>query len=258
MTQAHKDEIQAWLQSDNKDFDIGYELFVRFGHNRALALFLARKRKLSKLEYELQKIMDRLVVKEAPGMPLKPVKQIVKVAEAKAKGTRDADVKLAEQGKLVVVHENRINYDELPEELKKLYDENLERYKKMRALHEKMKLATTDQERAEHRSALVYLDDKLAETWAILDNWAAGNGTEQAESQAKDAAEVAKEINAARSYLSRNVKGAEKLTGEKREKMLDNLRQRLDVLQKHKADLKPETRHEIFKLGLITDWREVQ
>jgi hypothetical protein len=58
-TLEYKKEIEAWLKSKDKDFDAGFELFVRFSHNRALAMQLARKRLLSKLEYELQKIAQR-------------------------------------------------------------------------------------------------------------------------------------------------------------------------------------------------------
>ena len=54
-----KEEIRAWLNSEEKDFDVGYELYARYGHNRALALQMARKRPLTKLIYELEKIIAR-------------------------------------------------------------------------------------------------------------------------------------------------------------------------------------------------------
>jgi len=253
LTQTYKDEIAAWLESEEKDFDAGFELFVRFGHNRAVAMFLARKRKLSKLEYELQKICERPFIKEAPVMPIKPVQQVLTVAKAKANGTHEAEVKLADQGKALAVADNTINYDDLPDEMKKLYDYNRESYKKMRALHEKMKLAETDDDRAEHRSALVYLDEKVSENWKVIDDYLTGKNQEATEQQATDAAEIAKEINAARSYLSRNVRGYAKLKGDKREKMFDNLKERVDVLKKHKAEIKKETREELFKIGLFTE-----
>ena len=256
-TQAYKEKINAWLKSEDKDFDIGYELFVRFAHNRALALFLARKRKLSKLEYELQKIADRAVLKEAPGVPIRPVKKVVQVANNKQTGVHDPGLKLEKHGKLLVVHDNRVNYDALPEEMKKVYDETRDRYKRMRAVHEQMKLAKTDDGRAQARSSLVYLDDKITEGWKILDDWSANKDKEQKQAEAKDVAEITKEINAARSYLSRNVKGAQKLEGVKREQMMDKLKIRLELLQKHKAEIKEATRKELFKVGLITDWRHV-
>lgn len=256
-TQAYKDEIKAWLNSEDQDFDLGYDLFVRFAHNRALALFLARKRKLSKLVYELQKIVDRDLIKEAPNMPIKPIKVVVKTAADKQSGVHEPGKRIEDNGRLKVAFDSKVNYEDLPEDMKKLYDATRDRYKRMRAVHEQMKLAKTDDGREQARSSLVYLDDKIAEGWKILDEWAASKDKEQVQAEAKEAAEITKEINAARSYLSRNVKGVEKLKGVKRDQMIDKLKMRLDLLQKHKAEIKEATRKELFKIGLLTDWRDV-
>lgn len=257
-TQAYKDEIKAWLESDEKDFYTGYELFVRFAHNRALALFLARKQKLSKLEYELGKICTRNFIKEAPGMPIRPIMKVVRISEDKKTGLHQINKIVNESSKLKIVQNNRVNYDDLPDELKQLYDESSEKYKRMRAVHEKMKLAKTDDAREQCRSSIVYLDDKITENWKVIDTWA-DNLTQDSEIQkAKETIELTKKINAARSYLSRNVNGFEKLEGVKREKMFDKLKLRFDTLKKHNASIKKATRDELFKIGLITDWRDVQ
>ena len=250
----YKKEIEAWLKSKNKDFDAGFELFARFSHNRALAMQLARLRRMSKLEYELQKIANREWLKESR---VWPIGKVQKAASRNEEHTK-VETQVEKTGKKLVVIDEKINYEDLPEDLKKLYDENREKYKIMRSLHEKMKLATKDQERAELRAELVRLDNLIAGNWEKLDTWAE-NPEEPEEDKGKipasagmtDPMEIGKELNACRSYLSRNVKKVAGLKGEKREKLLAKLAERVEILQKHKAEIKDATRMELAELGLI-------
>jgi len=62
-----------------------------------------------------------------------------------------------------------------------------------------------------------------------------------------------KDVNAARSYLSRNLKKIADLEGDKREKLIAKLKERVAVLVAHKAEIKEETRVELVKLGLLED-----
>ena len=260
-TLKYKEEIEAWLNSEEKDFDAGFELFARFSHNRALALQLARKRRLSKLEYELQKIVSRGFIRESR---VWPVNSVTKAADRNKEHT-ESENQLEETGKKLLVIDEKINYDELPEDMKKRYDENRETYKLMRAVHEKMKLATKDQERAELRAQLVTMDEKIFENWKTLDFWAAwgrlGNDLEKDTEEPPEPecetipepAELAKDLNACRSYLSRNVKKVATLEGKKREELLAKLAERVQTLQKHNADIKESTRKELEKLGLLNE-----
>jgi hypothetical protein len=68
-----------------------------------------------------------------------------------------------------------------------------------------------------------------------------------------DPAQLGKDLNACRSYISRNVKKVATLEGEKREKLMVKLAERVQTLQKHQAEVKEETRKELEKLGL---WNE--
>jgi hypothetical protein len=259
-------EIRAWLKSE-QDFDEGYELFVRFSHNRALALQLARIRRLSKLVYELEKIADRPFIKESPVMP---IKSIIRAGKRHGEHVEVAEMADGAEKKLVIISE-KVDYNELPENLKKLYDENTEAYKLMRAVHEKMKQAQKDGERAELRAQLIVFDDRIANNWQELDSWSTDKEAYEARRLAEiqgygnsntggedlpeitDPNEIAKDLNACRSFISRNLKNVAKLEGEKKEKLLKKLAERVATLQKHKADISGATKANLVELGLLDE-----
>lgn len=315
LTKQHKKEITAWLKKKNKDFEAGFELYTRFGHNRALALQMNRKKLLSKLVYELQKISDQPVIRESRVWPIgaiqKAVQKTVAARELKqAKKDRktvvqvkDADKivsdklnelesdagdivsdKLSElendseqvienakieieeiiQGKLKIISNGKeINFNELPPSLQTKWEENRDSYKLMRAVHEKMKLAQTDEERAKHRAELVELDDKIAANWKDIDNFATNiTGIETGDSETAETrdiiptpAELAKDLNACRSFISRNIQKVATLEGKKKEELLKKLAERTAVLLKYNAEMREETRAELVKLELLDENR---
>lgn len=248
-TAEYSKEIQNWMSS-GKDFNEGYLLFVRFSHNRAMALQFARKgaAMASKLEYELQKILDRGVIIDAPVMP---VKSIV-VAQDAAKEVAAVDTMIRNQDKKAERIDGKINAAELPEPLKVLYDQNSEKHKLMRSLHEQMKLAKKDGERAKLRKELVSLDDLVSSNWKAIDLFLeTGELPKVKEVKSDDpGTELYKQINAARSYVSRGINSIEKLTGEKREKSIGEMKARYAFLQEAKADVKPATLEALQKLGI--------
>jgi hypothetical protein len=246
------EEIKAWLDSEEKDFEAGYTLFVRFSHNRALALQIARKRLLTKLEYELEKIYKRKELKDSPVMPIGPVKKALAKAEDKETGVQQAGVIVeAAAGKVKIIKGGRIQYEDLPEELKKLYDENTDRYKRMRARHEQMKIAQTPDARAQRRSDIDYLDDGIAANWKVIDDWAAGKLNLDDLKKNDADKEVYKQINAARTYISREVKKVAKLEGEKRKKKVDAIIERIMILKKHNAKINDKTLQKLIELEIM-------
>ena len=248
------EEIKSWLEAETKDFEAGYLLFVRFSHNRALALYLARKQDLNKLIYELEKIHARPTLKDAPVMPIGPVLKAIKSAGEKANGTSDAaDVIDNAEGKIHIIKDGKVQYDDLPEELKKLYDENTVSYKNMRAIHEQMKLAKTDIERSEKRQTIDAIDDVISANWKIIDDWAAGKLSDDDLTAEKGAQEEYKLINAARTYLSRNILKMDSLKDEKREKMKLDLRERVSFLRSKKVEISRETLVKLAKYAVIDE-----
>ena len=108
-------------------------------------------------------------------MPIGPVQKVIKAAAENANGITEAkEVIDNTEGKVRIIRDGKVQYEDLPGELKKLYDENTVSYKNMRALHEQMKLAKTDEERAGKRLMIGSFDDCISRNWKVIDDWAAG------------------------------------------------------------------------------------
>lgn len=229
-TQEYAKEINDWFASD-KDFNEGYLLFVRFSHNRALAMQLARKGTAlqSKLEYELQKIVERTLIIERPVMPISVIKKAVApVIEMKVVIATEAEkieATVLKHGKYLVMHDEKVDYESLTDEQKALHDENRAMYKEMRSYHEKIKLSTTDEDRKAARERVVELDGLIRENWKQFDAsfLPAGEKTEGGEPEAKEADPI-KEIGNARSYISKTLKAISE--GKIPEKKLDGVKKK--------------------------------
>jgi len=251
-TDEYRKEIQDWMNS-GKDFNEGYLLFVRFSHNRAMALQFARKGSSmqTKLEYELQKIVERNLIIDRPVLAIGPVVK----AQANAENVTDTDVRIQNQDKKFKLVGEKINPAELPEPLRILYDENSEKHKLMRAIHEKMKAAKKDGERAKLRKELITLDDRVSANWKVIELYLE-NGTlpEVKKEKAQDpGTEMYKQINAARSYVSRGLNGLDKKTGTKRDETIAEIKKRFDFLVTNKAEVKKETLEALQKLGITNE-----
>lgn len=227
-TQEYAKEIRDWFAS-GKDFDEGFVLFVRFSHNRALAMQLSRKRIQSKLEYELQKIVERTLIIERPVMPIGVIKKaIAPVIEMKAAIETEiskGEKIIEKQGKVFIWHDDKVDYESLSDEQKALYDANRDMYKEMRSWHEKMKLATTDEDRKTAREKVVELNDIIRENWKQFDAsfLPEGEKTEGDDAGAKEPDPV-KEIGNARSYISKTLKAISE--GKIPEKKLDGVKKK--------------------------------
>lgn len=256
-TEEYRKEINDWLAS-GKDFDEGFVLFVRFSHNRALAMQLSRKRIQSKLEYELQKILERTLIIERPVMPIGVIqKSVAPVIEKKAAIATEAETieaTVLEHGKMRVKREDSIDYDALTDEQKDLYDANRDMYKLMRSFHEKMKLATTDEDRKAAREKVVELDGLIRDNWKQFDAsfLPAGEKVEGGEPEAKEADPV-KAVGSARSYLSKNLPKLEGLTGKKLDDLKSKIKVRYETIIAANQVVDEETVAKLKSCGIIVE-----
>lgn len=233
-TQEYAKEIRDWFAS-GKDFDEGFVLFVRFSHNRALAMQLSRKRIQSKLEYELQKIVERTLIIERPVMPIGVIKKaIAPVIEMKAAIETEiskGEKIIEKQGKVFIWHDDKVDYESLSDEQKALFDSNRDMYKEMRSYHEKMKLSTTDEDRKEMRDKVVELDGLIRENWKQFDaSFEPQEPSSQGQENGEKETDPFKAVNNARSYLSKNLPKLETLTGKKLEELKAKVAERYQVL----------------------------
>lgn len=97
--------------------------------------------------------------------------------------------------------ERRTRRADLPANLQKVYDGIAEDYKLRRGLHEKMKMATTNEDRARFRARIIETDGRIRGAFTEIDAFLA----KQAEEQEKAKAGEFKE-STARSYISKALK----------------------------------------------------
>ncbi len=250
------EQIQAWLDDDARTFSAGYDLFVAYGRNRALMLYLARKMHMEKLVYELQKLLQVPLKADA----VKVVPQIVRAMSSEAASAKELRKITAQLDETFAIETNqlkRINPKTLPEAQCKIYDEIAEAYKLQRVWHEKMKLAETDEDRAAARAEVERLDDLICEGWNGLDAFAKSGEKVPAVAKVATVLEISKEINACRSYISRSINEMGKLDGEKKLKRTSEVQVRIARLITLQAPVKKETRKALFSLGIITDASEL-
>jgi len=117
----------------------------------------------------------------------------------------------------------------------------------MRALHEQMKIARRDSDRAKLRKQLVTLDDRVSANWKTIDAYIE---TGILPEDVTNSPELYKQINAARSYISRGIKTIATKKGEQREKLVAELANRFNQLKKANAELSTETITALKKLGI--------
>ena len=260
-TQEYAKEIREWFAS-GKDFNEGYLLFVRFSHNRALAMQLARKGTAlqSKLEYELQKIVERTLIIERPVMPISVIKKAVApVIEMKVVIATEAEkieATVLKHGKYLVMHDEKVDYESLTDEQKALYDANRDMYKEMRSYHEKMKLATTDEDRKAMRDRVVELDGLIRENWKQFDASFTPEGTssQDQENDQKEADPI-KAITNARANLSKIFKKLDSFDGtqKQKDKMVAAAKKQYEIIVAADQAVSDETVAKLKACGIIVE-----
>ena len=234
-----KEEIQAYLavKEDKRDYTEGFNLFCRYSRAQAVQRYLSRKTDREKLFYKLQQLLEQpeVVERKIPSIaPIVRALEPVKVDEA-------AD-------RLKSVSKGSVKREDLPEELQPLYDEVSEAYKKMRSVHEKMKIAKNEKSRAGLRKDLVTIEDFVREGWAIIDNYVLTGEMPKKEEKSEV---TAKDVTAARTYLSRGLKSLDSVPEEKKPELVEKLKARYEILVAAKNEFDPKTIEILTKYGII-------
>lgn len=212
------EEIKKWLSEENPDFDQGFNLLRTYSRNLSLISYIGRKRNMEMLKYELTKMASTNAV-------LKPNPHSLPKVYTHSAPT---------QPRVIVVDERKVNREDLPEEMKKVYDLIVDDYKELRILHEKMKMANSDKGRAEFRDSIVKLNQKIKKRWEIIDTG----------KFPQDKTTSSAHINSARAYISKMMK-KEDLTPEQREL----IKEKLNIIITSGEMLKPETLQKLKAKG---------
>ena len=168
----------------------------------------------------------------------------------------------------IVARGKRTDHDTLPEIIRAIWDKNAERYKKIKQAHETCKTLTAACDRYEFTSAIAELWADYKKDFDTYDHYVLVDVNEEAGSQTPDTEEVqltaedVKAINAARSYISKNLpklialvaaakqEGFTEAQAKELESWRNRIQQRVDVLIRTKQVITDELRQQLAQADI--------
>ncbi len=253
-----REEIKAYLAQPNqeRDYNKGYNLFCRFSNNVPVQRYLARKQDPEKLIYKLKQILEQYEIKETKivNIPFVQKAQTATPSNTPANTPANTPVETTTADKLKIRTNGRISPEDLPEVLKPIFDKISEAYKKQRSLHEKMKIVKSVKATKELRAGIDKLEDIIRQGWDILDKWDTTGELPEVKDEDSNSTEAsAKEVNAARVYLSKNLPKLDGkfITEEEKTDLVNKIKERYNLLVKAENDFSEETIAILTKHGII-------
>lgn len=263
-------KIEEWLLSDEKNLEAGASLLIQINRNKILHQSILRRKDLAKLEYELKKGKDLLDARLRYEDYKSLTDEQVATFDAKVKVVKAETFPKIEQQESADNKGKRADHDQLPDEAKAAFEDNLKHYQKMRALHEKLKLMNNDAacDRYPFLSDLIKYDEKVRANWEIYDNAqvlpndptkTGDNPGAKSEETTKNTENTnpiepidAKRVSANRAYISRNkskLQGLRRKDEEKYNSLFAEIQNRITELIQAKQTFDENTTKELIELG---------
>lgn len=208
------EKIQAWLNADNhsdEDIRVGALLLLQLNKNRGLYERICRnpQRNVQKVEYELKKHLKiRLAgytLNDVRKMDLQITPQIKSAIKVDRPPLLPKQTIAPNRVIVSVTTGKRPDHDRLPDNIKKLWTDNAERWKKIKATFELLKSLDAPCDRFEHLKMLKEAWYKYKKVMERYDNYSLledqvtvvkGNGLSPEQQKAVDVAQA---------YISRNL-----------------------------------------------------
>lgn len=241
MDDRFTESIKVWLDTpaDARDIAAGALLLLRINRNRILYENILRKpeKLASKLEYELRKHyrirLERLTLDQVAAMEREVLPAVRQTVEAPAPDSAGAPGQGQEGGPF---RGRRADHDLLPEDVRREYELNGERFRKMRQLYHTlmgmMHLQPCD--RHELLTQLADLDRSYHAAWERYDlaQPVPEGGEAPAPSPEPAAPPTAAQVSAARKYIALNRTRLDKLDAETEEAgaLRDELARRVAIV----------------------------
>lgn len=263
------EKIQAYLQTEPAKRNVveGATLLLSLNRNRILFQNVMRRpdKFADKVEYELKKhlkirlddktladvaAMDRAVVpmaKETINRRLESVSEQVD------------DINTPEELQVAVKHAGkRTDHDELPDEIKDLWEQSAELWFKIKETFETLKTmeAAPPCDRYEYLKLLDEADKQYRSNMAKYDAFVVGGAVVE-EPKELEPADIAKKVQAARKYISDNkkklaeLKEAEDFPNEKYDALRAKVQERFDFLIESGNSVSEEQVAELKELGIV-------
>lgn len=250
MEKSYEQKVNEWLDTNPEDRSIetGASLMIQGNRNRILRDYVLRKNDFAKVEYELKKILGDARVVE-------PTKSNINIIELDDKAAK-IEANLSEVTEANFVGK-RPDHDSLPDDIRIIPEKNLNIYRSMRSLFEKIKLLSEDGHSAEDRvpflQELFNLEERLISNWSAYDSYDASKfipdkGNENTTIDMK-------RVTANRKYLSENKKKILTHIANGNQVVVDKLKAEMQkrynelIINGHTFD--PEQITELKAIGLI-------
>ncbi len=278
-------KIKQWFYSEHTDENIreGAMLLLQINNNRHLyqQIMLRPQRMLEHLKYELQKHYDYRI----KGLSLDEVRkfdgEVTPLLQKAVDSTADADKLAADvaphlpfvdaentdsiDATAIIAKGKRADHDQLPDDIKEIWDANIQRWKRIKELFEACKAYQLSCDRFEGLNAANEEFQKMlltlkTEYYAYkqsmdqYDHAVPGQKEENAETKT-NVVISANAIGNARSYITKNIDKLIQLKAdgktEQAEKLQANIEQRVKTLLDAKAEIKPATLDKIKEAGIV-------
>ena len=254
LDQQFTNDIQKWIDCPREQRDLaqGALMLLRLNRNRFLHAHIVRHHDEERLEKELTKHLrirlKGLTQRQVAEMEQREMPRIQRTIEQGGPATSGEK----EEGDKPAPHRGkRSDHDDLPEDVQAIYEKNGDIFRKMKQLYETLKKMENDQpcDRHEYLSILVSLDEQYRENWAEYDSWQPSDDAEE-EPKKNDAPATAKQVSAARKYISLNRPKLADLTGEAHDILLAKMQRRVDLILSAGESFDSTYQAELAELGL--------
>jgi len=249
---SYFDKVNDWLNADptTRTIEEGATLMLQGNKNRILHQNVIHRKNFEKVVYELEKIIGvQRVVAEPVNEKVQALEDNLPITMAGIESILSGETK----GK-------RPDHDTLPADIKTAYDKNLEIYPRMRSIQERLKVLNetgTASDRLPFLTELLSLDSALRINWDAYDKFDINAPVIIATDKKLPEGEKlsAKQVSAARKYLSDNKAKLRKLhesgNNEKIDELADKMQVRFNELIANGDTFAPDQLAELKGFGLI-------
>lgn len=257
-------KMQSFLEKEdysNEDLVDGATMLLKLNKNQAMFNTIIRhpERYVKKIRYELQKRLpmrlDEMTKQDVVALEKEIMPPVEQAVNAENEEFEDDDEKAVATGK-------RSDHDQLPPDIQNLWNQNVERWKKIKQLYNSCKETKLACDRYEYLKILkeewvAYKDDfNKYDSYKIKDALTSENScmTTDEESSVKD-------VTNARAYISKNLEKLETIdkNSSKYVELLNKVRNRVNVVIKAGESFSPEMEGRlcVFYKDLFSDEKDI-